>query len=178
MDHITEALGEFIANQPVFFVATAAATGRVNVSPKGMDSLRVLGPNRIVWLNLTGSGNETAAHVAAAGRMTLMFMSLTAMPMILRVYGTAEVVHPRDETWNELIGLFPVLAGSRQLFDLSVNHVSTSCGSGVPVMSVDAVRADEELEPFYAAISPEELHNYWTRKNTVSIDGLPTNIFG
>lgn len=176
MDQLTAGQVDFVAAQPMFLVATAAAEGRVNVSPKGMDSLRVLGPRRVVWLNLTGSGNETAAHVASNGRMTLMFMSIADKPLILRIYGMARVIHPRDREWNDLIALFPNLAGSRQIFDLDVGHVSSSCGTGVPVMSVTAIRADEELEPFYAAMSPDELNGYWTRKNTTSIDGYPTNI--
>jgi Pyridoxamine 5'-phosphate oxidase len=169
---------EFIQAQPVFFVATAAPEGRVNVSPKGMDSLRVVGPDRIIWLNLTGSGNETAAHIAASPRMTLMFMSITAQPLILRIFGSVRVIHPRDADWDELIGLFPTLAGSRQIFDLAIESVRSSCGTGVPRMSVDAIRADRELEPFYAAMTPAELNDYWARKNTTSIDGYPTHIFG
>ena len=116
-------LTEFINTQPMFFVATAPSEGRVNLSPKGMDSLRVIGPDRILWLNLTGSGNETAAHVANNQRMTLMFMSITTSARILRVYGTATTIHPRHPEWNNLIGLFPTLAGSRQIFDLHIEHV-------------------------------------------------------
>ncbi len=177
MNRLTSKQIEFIEAQPVFFVGTAAADGRVNVSPKGLDTLRVLDERRLVWLNLTGSGNETAAHVAANGRMTLMFMSIGERPLILRVYGTARVIHPRDERWNELIGLFPTLGGSRQLFDLTVESTAASCGSGVPMMTVEANRGDEELEPFYAAMSDDELHDYWARKNVTSIDGYPTHIF-
>ena len=162
----------------MFFVATAAREGRVNVSPKGMDSLRVLGPTRVVWLNLTGSGNETAAHVAASGRMTLMFMSIAPSALILRVYGRARAVHPRDPEWHELVSMFPPMAGARQIFDLAVESASTSCGSGVPIMTVHAIRGDDELEPFYAAMSDQQLHDYWSRKNVTSIDGLPTGIFG
>lgn len=177
MKRLTNGQIEFIKAQPMFFVATAAAEGRVNVSPKGMDSLRVLDENRVVWLNLSGSGNETAAHVAASGRMTLMFMSIDETPLILRVFGTASVVHPRDSEWDELITMFPTLGGSRQIFDLRVEQTRSSCGTGVPVMTIDAVRADTEMEPFYAAMSDDELHDYWRRKNVVSIDGFPTRIF-
>ena len=161
----------------MFFVATAAADGRVNVSPKGLDTLRVLDEHRIVWLNLSGSGNETAAHVAANGRMTLMFMSIDDKPLILRVYGTARAVHPRDTDWADLIRLFPVMGGSRQIFDLAIDTTSSSCGSGVPIMSVDEIRGDEALEPHYAAMTDDELHDYWSRKNVSSIDGFPTRIF-
>lgn len=177
MDALTPKQTEFINAQPMFFVATAAESGRVNVSPKGLDTLRIDGPQQIRWLNLTGSGNETAAHVAATGRMTLMFCSFTERPMILRVYGTARVIHPRDEGWAEAIADLPELAGSRQVFALDVDLVTTSCGTGVPIMSVDSIRADEELEPFYAEMSDDELTDYWGRKNTSSLDGLPTGIF-
>jgi len=119
----------------LFFVATADKDGRVNVSPKGMDTLRIEDGNRIVWLNLSGSGNETAAHVQATGRMTLMFCAFEGNPMILRVYGQAKTYHPRDTDWDTLVSDFPKLGGSRQIFDLSINLVQTSCGTGVPVMS-------------------------------------------
>lgn len=177
MDRVTKRQIEFIEAQPMFFVATAAADARVNVSPKGMDTLRVLDPQRIVWLNLTGSGNETAAHVRDNGRMTLMFMSIADKPLILRLYGTATTIHPRDESWPELIEMFPTMGGSRQIFDLRIEKTSTSCGSGVPIMTVESNRGATELEPFYAAKTDEELHAYWSRKNTESIDGLPTAIF-
>lgn len=177
MDRLTDRQIDFIQAQPVFFVATAAAEGRVNVSPKGMESLRVVDPRRILWLNLTGSGNETAAHVAANNRMTLMFMSITEQPLILRVYGSAQVIHRRDNAWEGLIGQFPTLGGSRQIFDLTIEHTSSSCGSGVPIMSVDSIRGADELEPFYADMSEAELHAYWRKKNLTSIDGYPTRIF-
>jgi len=168
---------EFIEAQPMFFVGTAAVEGTVNVSPKGMDSLRVLGPDRLAWINLSGSGNETAAHVLAAKRMTLMWMSIGTTPIILRVYGQATVVHPRDDAWAELSALFPDYGGARQVFDLTIERVADSCGSGVPIMSVEADRGITELEPWYAEMTEEKLHGFWRRKNTTSIDGLPTAIF-
>jgi len=177
MNRLTPNQSAFIDAQPLFFVATAAPEGRVNVSPKGMDTLRVLGEHRIVWLNLSGSGNETAAHVARNGRMTLMFMSITEKPLILRIYGTARLIHPRDHEWDELIAMFPTMGGSRQIFDLAIESTSSSCGSGVPIMTVDAIRGDEELEPHYAAMTDSELNDYWARKNVTSIDGYPSNIF-
>jgi len=177
MNRLTAGQIDFIEAQAMFIVATAAAEGQVNVSPKGMDTLRVLDQNRVVWLNLTGSGNETAAHVAASNRMTLMFMSIGPKPLILRLYGTARAIHPRDAEWDELIALFPTLGGSRQIFDLSIEQTATSCGSGVPIMRVESIRGDTELEPFYAAMTEQELHDYWERKNTASVDGYPTRIF-
>lgn len=176
MDRLLDTHIEFVEAQLMFFVATAASEGRVNLSPKGMETLRVLGPHRIVWLNLTGSGNETAAHVASNGRMTLMWMSIAEKPLILRAYGVARAIHPRDPEWAELIELFPTLGGSRQIFDVIIDHTASSCGTGVPIMTVKAVRGDEELEPFYAAMSGEELTDYWSRKNVASIDGYPTKI--
>lgn len=161
----------------MFFVATAAADGRVNVSPKGMDTLRIIDDTRITWLNLSGSGNETAAHVREVPRMTLMFCSFDEKPLILRVYGTASVIHPRHPDWDEVISQFPRLAGSRQVFNMDIELIQTSCGTGVPVMEFVKTRADTELVPFYDDMGPEGVTKFWTKKNTVSIDGKPTAIF-
>jgi hypothetical protein len=165
---------KFIERQPMFFVATAGVEGRVNLSPKGLDSLRILDDNRIVWLNLTGSGNETAAHLRSINRMTLMFCSFEGEALILRVYGTARTVHPRDEGWGELVNLFPDMAGSRQIFDMNIEQVQTSCGTGVPVMRFEAQRGPEELLPFYDEMGPDGVKTYWARKNALSIDGEET----
>lgn len=165
---------KFIERQPMFFVATAAPDGRVNVSPKGLDSLRVLGPNRIVWLSLSGSGNETAAHLREANRMTLMFCAFDGDALILRTYGTAQTLHPRDAGWAQLAKLFPVMAGSRQIFDLTIDLVQTSCGTGVPLMSCQDQRGPEQLLPFYDEMGPDGVERYWARKNAVSIDGKTT----
>ena len=170
-------LRAFIEKQPVFFVATADRTGRVNVSPKGMDTLRIEDDNRIVWLNLSGSGNETAAHVQATGRMTLMFCAFEGAARILRVYGQAKTYHPRHAEWEAIVSGFPKLAGSRQVFDLSIDLVQTSCGSGAPVMEFRKSRGDEELEPFYDEMGPDGVRDYWQRKNVETIDGRPTGIF-
>lgn len=170
-------LRAFIEKQPMFFVATADVDGRVNLSPKGMDTLRIIDDARIVWLNLSGSGNETAAHVAATGRMTLMFCAFEGDALILRTYGMARVIHPRDADWARLIGLFPKLAGSRQIFDLTIDLVQTSCGSGVPFMAFQSSRGEVELEPFYDKMGPEGVRDYWSRKNLETIDGRPTGLF-
>ncbi len=177
MNRFTPKQIEFVRAQPMFFVASAPADGRVNVSPKGMDTLRVIDERRICWLSLSGSGNETAAHVNENGRMTLMWMSIGEQPLILRAYGTARVIYPRHDEWDELVAMFPSMGGSRQIFDLAIEHTAASCGSGVPIMTVDAIRGDTELEPFYAAMSDDEQVEYWSRKNVESIDGLPTKIF-
>jgi predicted pyridoxine 5'-phosphate oxidase superfamily flavin-nucleotide-binding protein len=117
---LNRTLRAFIERQPMFFVATAAPEGRVNVSPKGADSLRILSDTRIQWLNLSGSGNETAGHVRLSDRMTLMFCAFEGDALILRVYGRAQVLYPRDAGWDEAAAQFPPMAGSRQIFDVTV----------------------------------------------------------
>lgn len=169
---------KFIEKQPVFFVATAGRDGRVNVSPKGMDTLRIVDDSRIVWLNLSGSGNETAAHVRDVNRMTLMFCAFDGDPLILRVYGQADVVHPRDAGWDGAVVDFPQLAGSRQVFDLRIDMVQTSCGTGVPEMQFVRSRGESELVPFYEEMGPDGVTDYWRRKNAMTIDGKPTGILG
>ncbi len=171
---LNEKLREFINNQKIFFVGTAASEGRVNVSPKGMDSLRVLNENQLIWLNLTGSGNETAAHVLEAPRMTIMFCSFEGKPLILRVYGKARVIHPRDEEWAEWIALFPEYPGSRQIFLLEVDEAQTSCGFAVPNYQYQDDR--EDLIYWTDKIGEDGVKNYWKEKNQTSIDGKPTRI--
>ncbi|WP_343069124.1 pyridoxamine 5'-phosphate oxidase family protein [Hymenobacter citatus] len=121
-------------------MGTAAADGRVNISPKGQDTLRVLDANRVAWLNLTGSGNETAAHLLAVNRITLMWCAFEGKPNILRLYGTATVYHPRDAEWAELLPLFPPLPGARQIVVVEVELVQTSCGMAVPFFDYRAER--------------------------------------
>jgi len=164
----------FIEQQQIFFVATAAREGRVNVAPKGMDSLRVLGPNRIVWLNLTGAENETAAHLLDSPRMTLMWCSFEPNPLILRAYGDAVAVHPRDGAWEQLYGLFPSTPGARQILDLNVNMVLTSCGFGVPLFEFVGQR--ETLNKWAGKKGEEGLKQYWAEYNHLSLDGEPTGI--
>jgi len=168
----------FIAMQPMFFVATAAPDGRVNVSPKGLDSLRVLSETKIIWLNLSGSGNETAAHLRENPRMTLMFCAFKGDALILRVYGQARSLHPAEKEWDVLCQNFPKMAGSRQIFVLEVDLVQTSCGTGVPNMEFVAERGPTELLPFYEEMGEEGVKAYWARKNRLSIDGKDTGIDG
>lgn len=165
---------QFIARQRIFFVGTATAESRVNVSPKGMDSLRVLSPRRVAWLNVTGSGNETSAHVQQDHRMTLMFCAFDGLPFILRLYGTATVVHQGDAAWRELVSLFPPLPGARQIFDVTLDLVQTSCGMAVPYLSYAGDR--ELLNEWAAKKGKEGLRQYWKKKNQLSLDGIPTNI--
>jgi len=171
---IPDKLQRFIAAQQIFFVATAAADGRVNLSPKGMDSLRILDRNRVAWLNLTGSGNETAAHILENPRMTLMFAAFEGDPLILRLYGHAEVVHRNDPSWDALQALFPTIPGTRQFFDVAVDLVLTSCGMAVPYF--DFVGERQLLNDWAAKKGPQGLQDYWEEKNQFSIDAKPTNI--
>ncbi len=171
---ISEQWARFISEQHIFFVATAAPEGRVNVSPKGLDSLRLLGPNRLVWLNLTGSGNESAAHVQSMPRMTLMFCAFSGAPVILRLYGEARAVHQKDPAWPELYALFPPTPGARQIFDVAVDLVQTSCGFGVPYFDFRGDRPD--LREWTEKKGEEGVREYWRTRNAVSLDGLKTGI--
>lgn len=173
-DEISDRLAKFIAEQHVFFVATAARDGRVNVSPKGLDSLRVLGPNRVVWLNGTGSGNETAAHLLDVNRMTLMFCSFERQPLILRLYGSAREIQPDQPEWDECTGLFPPMPGARQAFDMRVDLVQTSCGYGVPFM--EYVEERPLMAQWAQKQGPDGLEAYQREKNQASIDGFPTGL--
>jgi hypothetical protein len=165
---------EFIGAQKLFFVGTATAESRINVSPKGMDCLRVLAPQRVAWLSVTGSGNESAAHVQVAPRMTLMFCAFEGSPMILRVYGQARVVHRGDADWNELSALFPPLPGARQVFELAVDLVQTSCGMAVPLFDYQGDR--EALNAWAENKGPEGVRAYWAEKNQSSLDGIASGI--
>ena len=171
---ISDKLTQFIQQQKIFFVATAACEGHINLSPKGMDSLRVLGPNRVVWLNVTGSGNETAAHLLENNRMTIMFCAFEGDPLILRLYGQARAIHPRDAEWHDLLQLFPPLPGARQIFDMQVDLVQTSCGMAVPFMDYRNER--EQLSQWATKKGSDGIHQYWQDKNQISLDGNPTNI--
>lgn len=173
-DSITDRLRAFIEEQHIFFVGTAARDGRVNVSPKGLDSLRVLDPNRVAWLNLTGSGNETAAHLLDTNRMTLMFCSFDRKPWILRLYGTASEVQPDQAEWDELAGHFPDLPGARQIFDVAIESAQTSCGYAVPRMTFDEER--DLLNTWADKKGSDGIVAYHREKNVVSIDGLPTGM--
>ncbi len=165
---------EFVERQRMFFVGTAAADGRVNVSPKGLDALRVLGPNRVAWLNLTGSGNETAAHLLEQERMTLMFCAFEGAPLILRLYGRAAALHPRDAGWAGLASMFPALAGARQIIDLRVDLVLTSCGLGVPLYDYQGQR--DGLEAWARSKGEDGVRRYWEEKNRLSLDGKATGV--
>jgi len=165
---------QFIKNQKIFFVGTAAKEGSVNVSPKGMDTLRVLDPNTVVWLNLTGSGNETAAHLLKNKRMTIMFCSFEEKPLILRLYGQAMIFHESDKEYNQHIDLFPETPGSRQIIKMEVERVQTSCGYAVPILDFKEER--QVLRSWAEKQGEDRLINYRKEKNAVSIDNFETGI--
>jgi hypothetical protein len=173
-DHISDKNRAFIEAQQLFFVGTATADSRVNISPKGMDSLRVLSPNRVIWLNVTGSGNETAAHLEHNSRMTLMFAAFEGKPNILRLYGQARAVHQGDADWQTLYPHFTPLAGARQIFDLQVDLVQNSCGMAVPFF--DYVGDRDLLKNWAERKGEAGIKEYWAQKNQKTLDGLETKI--
>jgi Pyridoxamine 5'-phosphate oxidase len=164
----------FIAEQHLFFVATAPVQGRVNLSPKGMDALRVISPTRILWLNLTGSGNETAAHLRHDPRITLMWCGFETRPLILRAYGTARAIHRDDADWPALAAQLPMQPGARQIMDVTIDLVQSSCGFAVPFMDFAGDRP--VLRDWAIDKGDDGLREYWRSRNTETIDGAPTGI--
>ncbi len=162
----------FIEAQELFFVATAPASGRVNVSPKGLNTLRVIDDKTVAYLDLTGSGNETAAHVMENGRITFMFCAFSGQPMILRLYGEARIVLPRDDDWLEWLSRFPLLEGTRQVFIADIQYVASSCGFGIPIYEL--VEPRSTLIDWAHKKGSEKLEQYRQQMNVRSIDGLPT----
>jgi len=160
----------FVERQPVFFVATAAADARVNLSPKGMDSFRVLSPNRVAYLDVQGSGNETNAHLLADGRITIMFCAFDNPALILRLYGRGRPVLPQDADWGDYARHFDLLPGTRQIFVVEVDQVQTSCGWGVPHMSFERER--DTLSKYHRQYG-EEVRQAKYAVRLKSIDGLP-----
>ena len=168
----------FIAKQKIFFAASAAEGTRVNLSPRGTDTFRVLGPNDVLWLDRTGSSNETAAHLRADGRLTIMFCAFEGPPLILRLYGRGRVVARATAEYAELLaahfeGTEP--PGPRQMIRLAVDLVQTSCGYGVP--KFDYVEDRDTLDRWASAKTEDQLEAYRRKKNTLSMDGLPTGLF-
>ena len=168
---------EFILQQHVFFAASAAAEGRVNVSPKDGAALRILGPNRVAYLDQTGSGNETAAHLRANGRLTLMFCAFAGPPLILRLYGQGWALPRGDRAYSDLLASAfsnEERPGSRQIVVLAIDLVQTSCGYGVPLFEFVAERPT--LTRWAEAKGEAGLEEYRQSNNAFSIDGLPTGI--
>jgi Pyridoxamine 5'-phosphate oxidase len=170
---LTDKHVEMIGKQPMFFTATAAADGRINLSPKGYDAFRVLSPSQVAYLDLGGSGNETHAHLAADGRITLMFCNFDRPALILRIYGRGAPVLPQDDGWDALAAHFEIIPGTRQIFLIDVESVQTSCGWGVPFMAYDRER--DTLKKAHAGLPEAD----WLAKaagRDTSIDGLPTRV--
>lgn len=172
-DGIDAALAQWIAAQPLWFVATAplAANGHVNVSPRGVDSLSVLGPHRLGWLDLTGSGVETIAHLRENARICLMWCSFDRKARVVRVHGRGRVALPREPEYDEVAALHPPHPSARAVVVVDVERVSDSCGFGVPVM--DLVEERDLLRPAAGKRGPEGLAAYRATKNALSLDGLP-----
>jgi len=165
----------FIERQRIFFNASAPNNGRINVSPKGLDTFRILSNNRVAYLDLTGAENETAAHIAENGRLTLMFCSFDEKPLILRLYGRGRVVHQRDSEWQDLHSHFTLIPGERQIIVLEIESLMTTCGFGVPLYEFKEDRA--MLPEFSCNMGDEKMDEYRHKKNQESIDGLPTHLF-
>lgn len=159
----------------MFFVATAPKEGRINLSPKGMDTFRVIDDNTVAYLDLTGSGNETAAHLLDDGRVTVMLCSFTRTANILRFYGYGRSVTRNDPAFDELAAKFPDIPGVRQIIVIKVEQAMTSCGYGVP--EYELVRERPTLHKWLDSRGPEGIETYQHEKNVESIDGLPTGLF-
>ncbi len=167
----------FIEHQKMFFVATAplGAGTHINLSPKGMDSFKVLSPTRVAYLDLVGSGNETSAHILENSRITFMFCAFDGPPNILRLYGNGYTVLPQDTEWEDLSAHFTVYPGTRQIIVADVFKVQTSCGFSVPLYEYSGER--DHAEKWAAKKGADGLQQYMQDKNRVSLDGLPTAMF-
>ena len=173
-ESLTHELRDFINRQHMFFTASASEGGRVNLSPKGMNTFRILADNKVAYLDLTGSGNETAAHMLRDGRLTIMFCSFDVKPWILRTYGKGEVVHPRNPAWNDLISRFEQLPGQRQIVVQTIDSVQTSCGYAVP--RYEFLEDRTVLTDWAEKKGDAGIREYWQQKNVRSIDGFPTEL--
>lgn len=172
MDHIDKATAAWIDAQPMFFVATAPVDGgHVNVSPKGLDSMRVLGDRELAYLDVTGSGAETIAHTRDNGRITVMWNAFDGPARIVRVYGDGDVHLPGSDRFEELVGLFDERRGIRSIITVNVERVQNSCGFGVPKMTF--VDGRTGMDKWVGQRSDDEIAAYWREKNSTSIDGLP-----
>jgi len=172
---LDETLRQFIGAQHIFFHASAPNQGRINLSPKGLDTFRILSDKRVAYLDLTGSECETAAHLAENGRLTLMFCSFQDKPLILRLHGRGWVVRPRDPQWQELRPHFPQIPGERQIVVLDIESIMTTCGFAVPLYEYKGER--DQLTEFTCKMGDERMDQYRHERNQTSIDGLPTYLF-
>lgn len=173
-NELTQEHIDFIGKQKLYFVGTATAESKINISPKGQDSFRVINPQKVAWLNVTGSGNESAAHVQVNPRMTIMFTAFEGNPIILRIYGEARVIHQNDVDWSEYSSLFPELPGTRQIFEVSIELVQKSCGMSVPFYEYVGER--NQLKDWAIAKGNAGITEYWKQKNQYSLDSIATHI--
>ncbi|HLP88608.1 MAG TPA: pyridoxamine 5'-phosphate oxidase family protein [Nostocaceae cyanobacterium] len=173
-DCITEEIQQFIVEQKIFFVATAplSPTGHVNVSPKGLESFRILSPHRVAYLDVTGSGNETSAHLLENGRITLMFCAFQEPPLIMRLYGQGYTILPNSKDWDEVYSYFSPTPGTRQIIVADIDRVQGSCGFGVPLYEYQGQR--QRLIDWASKKGEEGLKEYQYKNNLQSIDGLTT----
>lgn len=171
-DDISDSQKAFIEEQHMFFVASAPLSqdGHVNLSPKGMDSFRVLGSNQVAYLDLTGSGNETSAHLNENGRITVMFCAFQGPPKILRLFGTGRVVTANDDEWDQFSGLFPPMPGTRQIMVIDVHKTQEACGMSVP--KFDFVEDRDALVNHWDKNGEDFVREYWDKRNSESLDGL------
>lgn len=172
-DALDDTLRSFIAEQPLFFVASApnGPEGHVNLSPKGLDSFRVIDDHTVAYLDLTGSGVETIAHLRQNGRLTIMFCAFVGPPRIVRLYGGGHVHLPGSERFDELAPRFPALEGARSIITCDLQRIQSSCGYAVPLMELTEQRST--LIDWVERHGPDGLVDYWAEKNETSIDGLP-----
>ena len=178
LDDIDAELAAWLGEQHVFFVATAplSGDGHLNCSPKGGDCLRILGPKEVAFVDYTGSGAETTAHLGENGRIVLMFCAFEGKPEIVRLHGKGEVIPLTDDRFADLANLFPPNPGTRSVVRVKVTRVSTSCGFSVPFMDYKQDR--ETLDKWAASKGVEGLAEYRAQKNALSIDGLPAFVGG
>lgn len=177
-DSIQEQHKTFIEKQRMFCVGSAplSADGHVNLSPKGMDCFKVFSPNRVAYMDIIGSGNETSAHILENGRITFMFCAFEGPPNILRLYGHGYTVLPGDEEWEELSANFKLVLATRQIIVADIDKVQTSCGFSVPLYTYDGER--DHAEKWANNKGAEGLELYKAEKNRISLDGLPTALYG
>ena len=171
---ISDQIKTFIEKQKIYFVATATQDSHINLSPKGMDSLKIINSQQVIWLNLTGSGNETAAHLQEDKRMTIMLTAFEGAPLIVRLYGNATAIHKNDPEWKTLYAKFEPLPGARQIFILDIDLVQSSCGMATPFFDFVAERT--QLSDWSKKIGEKGIQKYWQDKNQTSLDGKPTHI--
>lgn len=180
MGNITQSLNQkdkdFILNQKMFFVSTAPKDGKINLSPKGLDdTFKIIDDNKILWLNYFGSGNETAAHLLEDDRMTIMLCAFEGKPNIMRLYCTARAIQEKDKEWEEYISNFSISRAARQVFEVTIENVNSSCGMGVPLY--DFVEQRSELTTYFDKHNDADYKKYMKKNNQTSFDGKPTKLF-